>query len=135
MKVVFNLTDSQIEQLNALYQNEWWTKGRTLADTYSVIRGSTLNVAIVDGDDNLIGYARVLTDFVYKAFIYDVIVLEKERGNGIGELIMTTILTHDQIANVEHVELYCRDELVEYYQRYGFSTEVGPINLMRKQKT
>jgi len=133
MEVVYTLSDSQIRELHALYQKEWWCAGRSLEDTYKVVAGTTLNIGLID-NGRLVGYARVLTDTVFKAFIFDVIIAEGYRQKGLGDLILNTILTHERIVGVNHVELYCKETLVPYYEKYGFVTDVGPIKLMRRDK-
>ncbi len=133
MKLIYKFSDDQIKQLHALYQNEWWTKGRSLEDTYKVVKGSALNVGLIDENENLKGYVRVITDSVFKAFIYDLIIAEDSRKDGLSRMIMEAILGDDLIKNVGHIELYCVDPLVPYYEMFGFTPDVGPIKLMRKK--
>ena len=40
----------------------------------------------------LVGFARVLTDFVYKALIFDVIVDAALRSNGVGRMLMDAVV-------------------------------------------
>lgn len=79
INVVDFLSETQVEQLHQLYHQEWWTKDRTLVETQQVIDGSSLIIAIVQ-DNQLIAFARVLTDYIFKAFIFDVIVAKDYRG-------------------------------------------------------
>ncbi len=74
---------------------------------------------------------RVLTDYVFKAFIFDVIVAPCARQQHIGERMVKHILQHPDLKNVRHLELYCRPELVDFYRRFGFSTDTGDIHIMR----
>lgn len=118
---VDTLSESQIEDLHRLYQNEWWTKGRTLEDVRRMLDGSPVIVASADPETgHLIAFARVITDGVYKALILDVIVDESARKTGLGKALMDAITSHPALASVEHFELYCRPELIPFYERWGF---------------
>ena len=133
---VASLTDSQVRQLHQLFQGEWWTKGRTLDDTRRMLEHSDFVFAVSDPEtDRLAGFARVLTDRTFKAFIFDVIVAPAHRDRGIGRLIVERILEHPDLAVVKHFELYCLPELVPFYERWGFSSDTGGITLLRRSST
>jgi predicted GNAT family N-acyltransferase len=132
MQLVHQLTDSHIRQLHQLYQNEWWSAGRSYAETQTCVNNSLI-FALIDGDE-LIAFARVLTDGVFKAFLFDVIIAPHKRQQGLGAQLLDAITSHPTIRCVKHLELYCVAELIPYYQHYGFHTDVGPINLMRRQQ-
>jgi ribosomal protein S18 acetylase RimI-like enzyme len=90
--------------------------------------------ALVDmQDDRLVGFARVLTDTVYKAFVFDVIVHPDRRGRGLVRMLLDAILSHPQLAGVKHFELYCRPDVVELYRKWGFGTELGGQVFMRRE--
>jgi predicted GNAT family N-acyltransferase len=91
MNVTYTLSEKNIEELHTLYQKEWWTKDRTLDETKKVVSRSQMNIGILDDNKTLIGYARVLTDFTFKALIFDVIVAEHHRGEGLGQKLMALI--------------------------------------------
>jgi predicted GNAT family N-acyltransferase len=130
MQLVHQLTDPQIAQLHQLYQNEWWSANRTYAETATCAKNSSLIFAFVE-NEQLLAFARVLTDGVFKAFLFDVIIAPENRNHGLGRELLNAIKSHPRIRPVKHLELYCVAELIPYYQRYGFSTDVGPVNLMR----
>ena len=69
MNVIYSLSEKHIAQLHALYQQEWWTKGRSAEDTKKCVFGSQICIGIVSETDELVGFARVITDYVFKAFI------------------------------------------------------------------
>lgn len=128
------LTPPQVEQLHNLYQQEWWTIGRELSDVQVMIEHSDFIFAYVDSESNLVGFARVLTDHVFKAFVFDVIVHPRYRGAGIGARIMRDVTEHPVLSRVKGIELYCRPELNDFYRSFGFSNDTGEINLMRRTR-
>ncbi len=131
MSVIYELSEKHIEQLHTLFQSEWWTKGRTLSETRRCVSGSQICIGIIDGKNDLIAFARVITDFTFKALIFDVIVSSKSRKNGLGLKLIETIKKHPKINTVKNFELYCLPELVPFYESLGFSSDVGGINLVR----
>ena len=90
----------QPEQLLTLFQQAPWAKGRTLNDAREMLRHTDVAMCAWDGD-HLVGFGRVLTDFVYRATIWDVIVDEAYQKQGIGAEIVQRILHHPRLKKVE----------------------------------
>ena len=91
---------------------------------------------VYDSDtDRLLGFARVLSDCVYKTIIFDMIVARDVLGKNIGRMLMNTILKHHRLKNVRHFELYCLPEMILFYQKWGFTDEVSGVRLLRKLST
>jgi len=126
------LDDTQAQELCELYQHEWWTKGRTLAEVKRLLAGNGLFFGAVDPEGRLIGFARVLSDGVYKALVFDVIVAARHRGAGLGRQIMERIAADPRVAGVKHLELYCLPERSAFYNRLGFNAELGELRLVRR---
>jgi len=131
--VLYALSEEQTEQLHLLYQHEWWSVGRTLADVRAMLQHSDFVFGIVTPDtQQLLAFARVLTDRVFKALVLDVIVHPDYRSAGLGTFLMTHILGHPVLSRVRHVELYCLPERADFYQRQGFTSELGELLFMRR---
>ncbi|MDQ0219786.1 GNAT family N-acetyltransferase [Peribacillus cavernae] len=134
-KVVEELNDKQLDDLHRLFKNEWWTTTRQPTEIKRMVDNSSLVIGLINNEtEELIGFARVITDTIYRAFIFDVIANENYRNNGIGTALMNSILEHPLVRDVDRVELYCPDRLVPYYEKVGFSTNVNGSNLMRYNK-
>ncbi|HFQ5080285.1 TPA: GNAT family N-acetyltransferase [Vibrio vulnificus] len=132
MRIVDTFTQEQIAQVHRLYMETWWAKERTLEQTISCISASQLCLGILDNDGNVVGFARVLSDFIFKAIIFDVIVCKYQRNSGLGAKLMRSIQQHARLKDIKHFELYCLPEMETYYEQFGFSSEVGGIVLMRQ---
>lgn len=133
---VSTLTDEQIVQLHQLYQNEWWSRGRSLDDVRKMLAFSDVVVGVCDSETNrLVAFARVLSDRVYKALVLDVIVASDYRSRGLGRSLMEQILEHPELADVRHVELYCLPEMAPFYRKWGFSADLGQLLFMRREGT
>ncbi|GAM64032.1 acetyltransferase (GNAT) family [Vibrio ishigakensis] len=128
---VFELSHNHTLELLALYRKQWWSTSRTLEQTEACVENSALCVGIVNEEQQLIGFARVLSDKVFKALIFDVIVDSDYQGQGISTLILDCIKTHPSLAKVQHFELYCLPDMFDFYRKQGFSNEVSGVQLMR----
>jgi len=127
------MNEKLIRDLYELCQGEWWTQGRSLDDIRLMLQNSDFLFAFCnESDGHLVAFARVLTDMVFKAFIFDFIVAPKQRHDGVGRRLMERILQHSDLRNVRHIELYCLPELVPFYEKLGFSADVSGVCLMRK---
>ena len=130
--IISGLEKHHIARLHELYQLEWWTRGRTLEDVGAMVAGSEYLYAIADGESgDLVGFARVLSDKVFKALIFDVMVDPAHRRQALGQRLMELVLSDPRLASVKHFELYCLPELEPFYARLGFSADVGGVRLMR----
>ena len=45
---------------------------------------------------------------------------------------MDAIVNHPTLSAVKHLELYCLPNMVPFYERWGFSTDVSGVSLMRR---
>lgn len=115
------LNEAQTEDLFCLYQAEWWTQGRRLPDIELMLQNSNVVVAYGDSETGkLAAFGRVLTDYIYKAFIFDVIVDAAYRGTGLGKMLMDAVLAHPDLQQVRHFELYCAEEMLPFYEKWDF---------------
>lgn len=131
MEAVYTLNEKQIEQLHRLYQGESWSRHRSLAETRRGVDGSQICIGLVDTENNLVAFTRVLTDFIFKALVFDVIVNPEYRGDGLGDRLVALVKNHPDLAQVKHFELYCLPPLQPFYKKHGFSLDVDHMQLMR----
>ncbi|MBD2214320.1 GNAT family N-acetyltransferase [Nostoc linckia FACHB-104] len=129
-QIVDHLTENQILELVDLYKDEFWSKNRKYQDVVKMLAASNIIIAFVTDSQELIGFTRILTDFVYRATIYDVIIKPTYRKMGLGAKLMDAAINHPQLREVEQIALYCLPEMMPFYQRWGFTTEVGELRLM-----
>jgi predicted GNAT family N-acyltransferase len=120
-------SEDRRQELYEFYSKEWWTQGRKFDDVMQMIEHSDLVLGCCSGDGRLVGFARVLTDFTFKAMIFDVIVAEVHRGHGVGNAIIDRIKGHDALRKVRSFELYCPDRLVAFYEGLGFTRSTSAL--------
>lgn len=107
-------------QLVRLYAHAPWASGRTVRDAREMLAHTDLVLTAWDGT-RLVGFGRVLTDYVYRASIWDVIVDPEYQGQDVGTQIMQRILHHPNLKQVELFWLCTRDKQ-GFYEKLGFST-------------
>lgn len=124
--IVNQLSEKQFQDLMNLYSEASWTKTRT-SDEVRKMNDNSCIFGLCDSEsDQLIGFTRVVTDFVFRATIYDVIVLKQFQGKGFGRLLMEAVINSTLIKGIERVDLFCADNKVMFYEKWGF--QQVPIN-------
>lgn len=121
MEIIEKLNDWQIEQLSDMYEKTWFTPNRSIKEINTMLDNSYLVLGfIVDG--KLVGFCRAISDGVYKAFLFDVIIHDDYQNKGFGSKLVDIVLNHKKLANVGHIELYCPEKVTPFYKRLGFDT-------------
>jgi predicted GNAT family N-acyltransferase len=133
-RIVETLTESQISDLVDLYQNEFWCNQRTREDVVKMLAATDVIIGLVDESDRLIAFTRVITDFVYRAMIFDVIVKPTHRKLGLGAKLMDAVVNHPKLQAVETSGLNCLPKMIPFYKRWGFTDDMGEMKSMRRRK-
>ncbi|SHH53952.1 GNAT family N-acetyltransferase [Halobaculum gomorrense] len=112
--------------LHALFGDYGWWDDRERDDVARALANTDLAVGLrehgADADPaagSLVAGARVITDFVYYARVYDVIVAADRRGDGVGVALVDVLTDHERLDDVKPV-LLCREGLVPFYESAGF---------------
>lgn len=114
------LNSYHLNQLKELLNETYWGKDFSYDEIYKMIENSGLIVAYRDKNSDLIAFARVLTDYTFKAFILDVLVKDEYRNLGIGKKLIREIKNHPELSKVKSFELYCKEETIGFYEQFGF---------------
>ena len=112
--------DFDAAQLIHLYRQAPWAKHRALEQAQAMLAKTDVVISAWDGT-RLVGFGRVLTDYVFRASIWDVIVDRDYQGRKIGTEIVRRILDHPTLQQVELFWLCTR--MPGFYERLGFSAK------------
>lgn len=134
IQFIATLDGAQQQDLLALYRNEFWCHSRRLPDVEKMLRHTDILIGAVSEQNKLIGFVRVLTDYVYKATIYDLIVHPQYRKQGLGEQLMEQVMNHPDLQGVAAFDLHCLPAMHGFYAKWGFSTDLGELTFMRCDK-
>lgn len=103
-------------ELRSLYNQAGWWPNRTLEDIGNLLVPG-VSVGAWDGE-KLIGFARAVSDGVFRAYIEDVVVDEAYRRRGVGDRLIHVLM--DELRHLEVVSLFCEEDLTTFYERNGF---------------
>jgi GNAT superfamily N-acetyltransferase len=111
-----------------LSNQSYWAKGRSMETIKKLIEHSFC-FGVYDADHQQVGFARVVTDFAVFAWIMDVFILAFYKRNGLGKLLMHTILSHPDLKPVKKWGLGTKDAH-GLYEQFGFRRLAKPENMM-----
>jgi N-acetylglutamate synthase-like GNAT family acetyltransferase len=111
------------DQLHALLQNSYWAKGIPLATVERALANSQCQ-AVMSGEQ-LVAFARAVTDGATFAWICDVIVHPDWRGNGLGKQVVRELLSQPELQGLRRLLLATADAH-GLYQRHGFASLKAP---------
>jgi GNAT superfamily N-acetyltransferase len=72
-----------------------------------------------------VGFARVITDYATFAYLGDVFILEAYRGQGLGKLLIQSILEHPELQGLRKWLLVTKDAH-GLYRQFGFQDLARP---------
>ena len=73
-EIIEQFNTAQIEDLCELYKLAWWSHDRQPPDIKIMLDNSDINLEICFSQiPRLVGFTRVLTDYIYRATIYVII--------------------------------------------------------------
>ncbi len=102
-----------------LSEESYWAKGRSREEVERSLEQSLCFGGYLP-DGRQIAFARVLTDRVAIAWLMDVFVAPSYRGRGIGKRLLSQILEHEDVVQVNGIGLRTEDAH-GLYRLFGFS--------------
>lgn len=113
-----------------LTEESYWGQNRSFEQVYQCMQHSyNLGAYLPSGE--LIGYARVVTDWTTFAWICDVFIVREARGMGAGKQLIQCIVNHSQLKNIRRMMLATRDAH-DLYAQFGFVVEDTPEFVMKR---
>jgi GNAT superfamily N-acetyltransferase len=108
-----------VEQLASFYRDAGWVKAPEALDLQKSIDNTSLWILAREGED-VVGLARLQTDYVRYCAIYDLIVRGDRRGGGIGTRIMEEVVAFCDETGIRLAHLWPTKGKVGFYERFGF---------------
>jgi GNAT superfamily N-acetyltransferase len=116
-------------ELQELYRFTRWGRSRSLEQIDRMLKGSNLCFS-ARCSGKLVAFCRMLTDFVFRGSIWDVLVHPDHQGKGIGSRLMNYTLTHPAVRNIPMITCYASG-LVPFLERHGFENKEGLMIIQR----
>lgn len=126
-------TDPQrldLEAVHAFLAHEsYWARG-IARDVFERAAAHSLCFGLYDGEAQ-IGFARVISDCATYAYLDDVYVLARYRGQGLGGWLTACVVEHPDLQGLRRFGLTTRDGQ-PFYERFGFQPLYYPERHMEK---
>ena len=116
-----------VDQIHRLLATTYWAQGNPRDVVARAIAGS-ISFGLYDRGQ-LVGFARVISDLATYAYLADVFIVEAQRGRGLGDWLVESILLHPQLQGLRRVALITRDA-GPLYARHGFAAPAEPSGYM-----
>ncbi|MBC5836952.1 GNAT family N-acetyltransferase [Flavobacterium muglaense] len=107
----------------------YWAAGRTMEEVQTTIDHSFCFGIYLD--EQQIGFARVITDYVVFAYVMDVFIAEEYRGKGYSSLLIDRMLKEPELQQVKIWRLATADAHF-LYEKFGFKALASPERMMEK---
>ncbi len=119
-----------LETLHGFLRRSYWAADRSFEAMQRSLEHS-LNFGLYRSEDRrLLGFARVVTDFVSFGWLADVFVDKNHRGQGLGVWLVQTVAVHPQLQGFRLV-LATRDAH-GVYEKAGFKPLTAPERWMER---
>lgn len=115
IRISSDFSTANLDEMKEIYASVGWTK-HTNEIIRQVFEASNV-IALVTVDGRMIGFGRALTDGIFNAAIYDVVVHPDFQMQGIAKKIMAFLL--DKLRNVSCVHLISTTGNEGFYQKLG----------------
>lgn len=118
-----------VSRIHDWLASSYWSPGITRALVEKAIAGSHCLGAYDDGAQ--VGYARMITDHATFAWLADVWVEDRARGQGLGRRMVQWFVDHPDFQGIRRMALVTRDAH-GVYQRIGFHALIRPERYMER---
>lgn len=125
--VTTDVSDLDIERAFSFITSSYWAQDIPF-ETFKKAVKNSMCFKVSQGED-LIGFARVVTDKATYAYLCDVFIREDHRGKGLSVLLMKKITTHPDLQGLRRWSLATRDAH-SLYEKFGFTNLAKPERYM-----
>jgi GNAT superfamily N-acetyltransferase len=122
-------TKLNIPLIQDFLKDVYWAAGRTI-DEVQITIDSSFCFGIYLNEEQ-IGFCRVITDYVVFAYVMDVFIDDKYRGNGYSSILINAMMKEPQLQQVKIWRLATSDAHF-LYEKFGFTSLAHPEKMMEK---
>ena len=111
-----DFTPANLDEMREVYASVGWKKHNP--EVIQQVFGASNVIALVYVNGRIIGFGRAMSDGIFNAAIYDIVVHKDYQGHGIAKKVMEYIL--NQLKDVSCVHLISTTGNEEFYNKSGF---------------
>ena len=98
-----------------LHRNAFWAKDRKINDLRKCLAGSDVIVSIWV-DKEIVGFGRALSDGIYRAVLWDIVIDNSHQGKGYGKIIVQSLLDSSKVKHAKKIYLMTTNKKLFYSQ-------------------
>lgn len=125
-----NLDEMDFQVIHQFIKNSYWAKNIPSAVLKKALSNS-MCFAVLTEQNQLVGFARLITDQATFAYLADVFVLESHRGQGLSTGLMQAIVDHPQLKGLRRA-LLATSDAHGLYEKFGFKPLSQPGLFMER---
>jgi len=118
-----------LQALHAALRRMYWCEDIPRELLAKAIENS-INFAVYTAANELVGFARVITDRATFAYLCDVYVLENHRGRGLSRRLMEAVTGHPELQGLRRF-LLMTHAAHGRYEQFGFTRPAKPDRIMK----
>nr|UNJ15556.1 GCN5-like N-acetyltransferase [Cyanidiaceae sp.] len=121
-----------LKELNNLCSLVGWDK-RPLEKLKKIIIESFkvfFIITIIDGVEQLVGFARVTSDSTFVAIIWDFVIHPKFQKRGLGTILILEIIKELKKKEIIHIFLFADVKAISFYRKVGFVSQLTTSKAM-----
>ncbi|MBO9128534.1 GNAT family N-acetyltransferase [Bacillus sp. 165] len=118
VRIHSDFTNANLYEMEDVYYSVGWTKHTS--EIIKQVFGASNVIALVTVDDRIVAFGRVMSDGIFNAAIYDVVVHRDFQGQGIARKIMEFLL--NKLSNVSCIHLISTNGNEDFYRKMGLKS-------------
>ena len=117
-KIVEGKENIKVEEVERLLKMTYWADMRPIEKIRKSMDNSECYGLFIEGIDQLVGFARVITDYATTYYLCDVIIDNEYQHNGLGKALVSHIASMPKYAELRG--LLVTKDAHGLYEKYGY---------------
>jgi len=122
-KITTDKNEMSIDAIHDYLSRSYWAENVPKSVVAKAIKNSLCFAVLAkseNGNEQQVGFARLITDTATFAYLADVYILAEHRGNGLSKRLMTAIIEHPELQGLRRIMLATKDAH-GLYEQFGFT--------------
>ena len=111
----FKPTRGLLKLQRFLNKNAFWAKNRSINDLRKSLANSDAIISLWNGNE-IVGFGRALSDGIFRAVLWDIVIDKNHQGKGYGKLIVNNLLNSRKLKNTKKIYLMTTNKKLFYSQ-------------------
>lgn len=126
-RIVEDINEMKLDDIVRLLRTTYWADKRPVEKIEKSVQNSKCYGLYLEETENLVGFARIITDYATNYYLSDVIIDKKYRNKGLGKALVSHIVSSPELQGLRGI-LVTKDAQ-KLYSQYGFEVVDGRVML------